>query len=251
MLRYSVVKGWFSTRSLLAAALLAVAAAGCKNESVTITPADTNYYPLAVGDFRIYNVTDTIWTRNVKTYNQFQFRERVAEEYVDATGRQTFRVVRSRRNTATAPWVDDSVLVVSPAAGNVLVTRNNVRRVELVFPVREGFWNANAFNNLNDVKEDNLRYTNLNQPFTTTSGSTTVTYPKTLTTSTPDEREDPTYVNAFYYLRVRQVYALGEGPVFRSRRRFIYTEPGTADLPIPNVIYRGVSRTEVLIEKGR
>lgn len=251
MLRYSLVEGWCSSRSLLAAALLAVAVAGCKNESVTIVPADTNYYPLAVGDFRIYNVTDTIWTRNVKSYNQFQFRERVAEEYVDATGRQAFRVIRSRRNTATDPWVDDSVLVVSPAAGNVLVTRNNVRRVELIFPVREGFWNANAFNNMNDVKEENLRYTNTEKPFTTTSGSSTVTYPKTLTTSTPDEQEDPTYINAFYYLRVRQVYALGEGPVFRSRRRFIYTEPGTADLPVPGVIYRGATRTEVLVEKGR
>ncbi len=246
-----MVKDWFSSRTWLAAAVLTVAVAGCKNESVTIEPATTNYYPLAVGDFRIYNVTDTIWTRNVKTYNQFQFRERVDEEYVDGTGRQTFRVVRSRRNTSTDPWVDDSVLVVSPAAGNVVVMRNNLRRVELIFPVREGFWNANAYNSMNDVKEDNLRYTNIDQPFTTTAGSSTVTYPKTLTTSTPNEQEDPTYINAFYYLRVRQVYALGEGLVFRSRRRFIYTEPGTADLPVPNVIYRGTTRTEVLIEKGR
>ncbi|UOQ68368.1 hypothetical protein [Hymenobacter volaticus] len=250
MLRYSLVKGWYSSRCLLAAALLAVAVAGCKNESVTIVPADTNYYPLAVGDFRIYNVTDTIWTRNVKSYNQFQFRERVAEEYVDATGRQAFRVVRSRRNTATDPWVDDSVLVVSPAAGNVLVTRNNVRRVELIFPVREGYWNANAFNDIEGTKE-NLRYINLYGPFTTTSGSTTVTYPKTLTTSTLDDRLDPDYINAYYYFRVRQVYAQGEGLVYRNRRRFIYTEPGTVDAPVPGVIYRGATRTEVLVEKGR
>ncbi|HEX8426903.1 hypothetical protein [Hymenobacter sp.] len=252
MLRYSLVESWISGRSFLAAAFLALVVAGCKNETVKVEPADTNYYPLAVGDFRVYNVTDTVWTRNVKTYNQFQFRERVAEEYVDETGRQTFRVIRSRRTTATDPWVDDSVLVVSPAAGNVLVTRNNLRRVELIFPVRQGFWNANAFNNMSGIKEENLRYTRINEPFTTTAGSTSVTYPKTLITSTPDEREDPTYINAFYYFRVRQVYALGEGPVFRSRRRFEYCEPGNGScIPSLNVIYRGTARTEVLVEKGR
>ncbi|UOG77159.1 hypothetical protein MTX78_11275 [Hymenobacter tibetensis] len=248
---YSSLLTYFSSHRWAAAGLLALAVASCKNESEKVVPIDTNYYPLAVGDFRIYNVVDTTWTRNVKSYSRFQFRERVAEQYVDDTGRQNFRVIRSRRATAADSWVDDSVLVVSPAAGNVLVTRNNERRVELIFPVREGYWNANAFNNQNDIKEQNLRYIRVGEPFTTTSGTTTVTYPQTLTTTTPDEKEETTYINRFYYFRVQQVYALGEGIVYRNRRRFIYTEPGTSDIPSPNVIFRGTSRTEVLIEKGR
>lgn len=253
MLRYSFNTGWFSlSRDWIAAGLLALAVGGCKNETVKVEPADTNYYPLAVGDYRVYNVVDTTWTRNVKSYNRFQFRERVAEEYVDNTGRQTFRIVRSRRATTTDTWLDDSVLVVSPAAGNVLVTRNNNRRVELIFPVREGYWNANAFNNQNGIKDENLHYIRVGEPFTATSGATTVTYPKTLTTSTPDGLEETEYVNAFYYYRVRQVYAQNEGPVYRSRRRFIYCEPGNGNcIPSPTVIYNGTSRTEILVEKGR
>lgn len=233
------------------AGLLGLAVAGCKNESVKVEPADTNYYPLAVGDYRIYNVVDTIWTRNIKTYNRFQLRERVVEQYQDNTGRQNFRIIRSRRATTTDTWRDDSVLVVSPALNNVLETRNNNPRVELIFPVREGYWNANAFNNMNGIKDENLHYIRVGEPFTATSGTVNRTYPRTLTTSTPDGVEETEYVNAFYYLRVRQVYAQNEGPVYRSRRRFIYCEPGINCIPSPNVIFSGIAHTEILVEKGQ
>jgi hypothetical protein len=252
MLRYLLGESWISlSRRFAAVGFLGLAVAGCKNESVKVEPADTNYYPLAVGDYRIYNVVDTIWTRNVKTYNRFQLREQVAEQYTDNTSREAFRIIRSRRATATDAWRADSVLVVSPAATNVLVTRNNNPRVELIFPVRDGYWNANAFNNMNGIKDENLHYTRVGEPFTVTSGTVSSTYPKTITTSTPDGVEETEYVNAFYYLRARQVYAQGEGPVYRSRRRFIYCEPGINCVPSPNVIFSGVAHTETLVEKGR
>jgi hypothetical protein len=238
-------------RRWLAPVLLALAVVGCKDEVEKVEPLDTSYYPLQVGDFRIYEVTDTTWLRNVKTITRYQFRERVEEQYSDASGRTAFRVLRTRRNTPADAWRIDSVLVVSPATTNVQVTRNNRRTVELIYPVRTGyFWNQNAFNATDSIP---FHYKKVGEAFTTTTaGGATATYPKTVMTAVAETAAEGggLYINPFYYYRLRQVYASGIGPVYRSRRRFIYTENGGQN-PSPDFIFSGSARTEILLESGR
>lgn len=240
-----------TTRLGLGAALLAATVLGCKREVERPGPTDTDYYPVQVGDFRVYDVVDSTWANNVvPTPARYQFRERVAEEYTDAGGRKSFRVVRAKRLTAADAWRDDSVLVVSPSSENVLVTRNNRRTVDLIFPVREGYWNANAFNDLNGVSEENMHYIAVGQPFTATSGSRTFSYDKTVTVSSRED--DGNLINAFYYYRRREVFAKGSGPVRRSTRRFTLCDPNNGNcIPSFSFIYRGSTRTETLVEKGR
>ncbi|WP_187315848.1 hypothetical protein [Hymenobacter sp. BT190] len=250
----TVISGLRPLRWLLPA-LLVVAVAGCENETETVEPTDTSYYQLEVGQFRIYEVTDTLWTNYVRQPQpRFQFRERVEEKFTDASGRTAYRVVRARRTTSTDAWRDDSVLVVSPSASNVLVTRNNRRTVELIYPVRTGYyWNLNAFNEQNPVDKNDFHYKQVGESFTTTSAAgQATTYPKTVTTALreTDAEEGGEYINAFYYFRSRQVYAAGTGPVYRSRRRFIYCPPGNC-VPDPTRPFAGSTRTEVLIEAGR
>ena len=249
----TVISGLRPRRWLLPA-LMALAVTGCKDTTETVEPTDTSYYQLEVGQFRIYEVTDTLWTNYVRQPQpRFQFRERVEEKFTDASGRTAYRVVRARRNTPTDAWRADSVLVVSPSASNVLVTRNNRRTVELVYPVRTGYyWNTNAFNEQNPVDKADFHYKRVGEPFTTTAAGQSVTYPKTVTTALreTDSEEGGEYINAFYYLRNRQVYASGVGPVYRSRRRFIYCPPGNC-VPDPTRPFAGSTRTEVLVESGR
>ncbi|MBD2716771.1 hypothetical protein KBK19_17130 [Microvirga sp. STR05] len=243
-----------TVRRWLVPALLAVGLASCKNEVEKVEPIDTSYYPVQVGDFRIYEVTDTTWLRNVKTIARYQFREQVTEQYTDAAGRTAFRVVRSKRSTPADAWLSDSVLAVSPSAANVLVTRNNRRTVELVYPVRTGyFWNLNAFNELNPIEKSDIHFKQVGEPFTTTNtAGQSVTYPKTVTTALreTDAEEGGEYINLYYYYRNRQVYAPGIGPVYRSRRRFIYCADGNC-IPSPSYIHSGSARTEILLESGK
>ncbi|AII53893.1 hypothetical protein N008_18155 [Hymenobacter sp. APR13] len=251
----SVVISGLRARRWLVPALLTLAVAGCQNETETLEPTDTSYYQPEVGQFRIYEVSDTLWNNYVRQPQpRFQFRERVEEKFTDASGRTAYRVVRARRNSPTDAWRDDSVLVVSPSATNVLVTRNNRRTVELVYPVRTGYyWNGNAFNEQNPVDKADFHYKQVEAPFTTTSAAgQATTYPKTVTTGLreTDAEDGGEYINAFYYFRNRQVYAAGVGPVYRSRRRFIYCPPGNC-VPDPTRPFTGSTRTEVLIESGR
>jgi hypothetical protein len=249
----TVISGLWPRRWLLPA-LLALAVAGCKNETETVAPTDTSYYQLEVGQFRIYEVTDTTWNNYTRTPQpRYQFRERVEEKYTDAAGRPAYRVVRARRNSPTEAWRDDSVLVVSPSATNVLVTRNNRRTVELVYPVRTGyFWNLNAFNEQNPVEKNDFHYKQVGEPFTTTTAAgQATTYPKTVLTALreTDAEEGGEYINAYYYYRNRQVYASGVGPVYRSRRRLTFCPSGNC--PDPTRIFSGSVRTEILLESGR
>ena len=249
-------------RRWLAPALLALAVAGCKDDVEKAAPIDTSYYPMQVGDFRIYEVTDTTWLRNNRNIVRYQVRERVEEQYLDATNKTTsFRVVRASRSTPADAWRDDSVLVVSPAVANVQVTRNNRRTVELVHPARTGyFWDQNAFNaagttnNPNTSNRDgDIHYKRVGEAFTTTTAAGEVkTYPKTVMTALRETNAENggIYINPFYYFRLRQVYASGIGPVYRSRRRFIYTENGGMT-PSPDYIFSGMARTEILLESGR
>ncbi|RYU83353.1 hypothetical protein [Hymenobacter persicinus] len=238
-------------RRVLGASLLALAAAGCQSESVSGPEAGTDYYPLALGDYRIYAVTDSTWENFTRQpVSRYQFRERLAERITDASGQPAYRVIRSKRVLATDPWRDDSVLVVSGSEKTLLLTRNNRRTVELVFPVRaDRAWNKNAYNSLTDSVQgtENRRYLGVGEPFTASANGQSFHYEHTVTTEDIDDIsvDDGLYEKSKY----RQVYAQGSGPVYRVRRRLGYCSgPGCS--PEPGKIFKGRVRTEVLVEKG-
>jgi hypothetical protein len=236
---------------------------GCKNETEAVPDQSQEYYPLAVGSYRIYDVVDSTFNANVPRVNRFQFKEEVAtEQTADATGRLVYQIIRSRRTTAADAWKVDSVITVSTSQRNVLELRNNTRRVELVFPVNEGKqWDSNAFNTLSleDLQPDalanrdyevlNRSYLRVGQSFTINSNGKSYSYPNTVTTLN-DLSNARTGVNAYYYTVLRNVYAQGVGPVYRARRRFIYCQTGNCT-PNPAYIYLGQSRSEVLVESGK
>ena len=236
---------------LLATGLLA----GCRHD-VLVMPAYDDYFPVAVGSYRTYAVTDSVWASGRATATSYQLRERVTEQFTDAAGLPAYRLARSRRADASAGWVDDSVLVVQPSARAVLLTRNNLRTVELVYPARAGKgWNANALNASPDTIISRTRFytDNVGVPFTTPAagGQPAKTYDNTVTTkATLDGGMEDT--NALTQRGLRQVYAAGVGLVLR--RRFSYTtyttnSDGSTTLT-PNVKQTGAARYEVLIDAG-
>ena len=247
----------------LAVGALAVGFAGCKENTVEILPdAGLGYYPVAVGNYWIYAVADTSWspasnqgsqvTRSVATVSSFQFREAIASTFTDAAGKTAYRLVRSKRLTPSAAWVDDSVFTLSPTAQSVILNRNNLRTLELIFPVREGrLWNFNGYNNNSEdtVTAETRRYRNVGEPFSTAVSGITKAYPATVTTTNEGtaQADDAYYVNTY-----QQVFAKGVGPVFRRKRRFsnfyYISSNGGSVVFVPRSYSFGYSRRETLIE---
>jgi len=237
---------------LTGAGLLALLVAGCKNESEAGPEAGTDYYPLALGDYRIFSVTDSVWANyQLQPVSRYQFRERVAERLTDASGQPAYRVIRSRRLLPTDAWQDDSVMVLAASDKTVLLTRNNRRTVELIFPVRpDRAWNRNAYNSRDTLTGiENRRYLRVGEPFGVSAGGQTFAYEHTLTT---EDAEDVNFDDGILKeTKYRQVYAQGSGPVYRLRRRVNHCPEADENCnPEPHKIYVGRVRVEVLLEKG-
>ena len=228
--------------------------AGCRHDG-EIVPAYPDYFPVVVGTYRTYAVADSSWKNRVVTVANYQLRERVTEQFADAAGQPAYRLVRSRRPTASAAWVDDSVLVAQPLPRALVLTANNQRTVELIYPPAAGKgWNKNAFNASPDTITNLSRYytKEVGAAYTTPPAGPQAakTYPATVATYDIFSAND----NDGQLRRsgYQQVYAQGVGRVLR--RRYSYytniTNPDGSQTPTPGIIQTGASRRETLVETG-
>jgi hypothetical protein len=243
---------YFLNRKALGALALVAGAGlldGCRHDTVVPVPA-VDYYPLVVGTYRAYAVTDTVWNKGVATPSTYQFREAVTEQFTDAAGKTAYRVVRSRRASAAAAWADDSALVVQPLEQAILLTRNNIRTVELIYPLQANkSWKKYAFTTNRD---DSIRTFNstVAQPFTTPAPAAK-SYESTVIVRDrwPESSNDGLYKRR----GTLQVFALGLGPVARRRyyQETFFSQSNGAQVLTPGVIQVGYSHLEVLLDSGK
>lgn len=132
--------------------LIAILAnAACTSEQAT---PDRNllgyqYYPLNIGDFRIYNVQEINFTLlHGGDTNNFQLKEVIHDYHQQKEGDTSYYLYRYSRNIDTQEdWKLDSVWTVRKDARRVVVVENNVPYIKLVFPFSEGLsWDANGMN---------------------------------------------------------------------------------------------------------
>lgn len=241
---------------LLSAAGALLALAGCRTEDSPAPDLGTDYYPVAVGTYRAYQVVDTAWNNYVRSVGTpYQLREAITGTYTDAAGQPAYRVERARRATAADAWVADSVFALSVGPNAVVLNRGNRRTVEAVFPARTGrIWNFNAFNNnsADTVNADTRSYRRVGAPYATAvPGGPARAYPATATAVDTALNRPNIYEDNLYYLRTyHQVFAQGVGPVLRRRRRFVYTGGSSGALPVPGQVFAGYVHRETLIDAG-
>ncbi len=252
-------------RRLALPALLAVGllASSCKETTEAVPETGRDYYPVAVGNYWVYAVRDTLWsTANINNQHStprdstYQLRETITETFTDAAGQPAYRLVRAKRASASAAWVNDSIFTLSVLPSALVLNRGNSRTVELIFPPREGrTWNFNAFNNnYNDtMRAETRQFATVATPFTTgggNSGLTAVTYPVTLTTANTNAGSETSQLRRVSY---QQVYSKGIGLVFRRRVNFAFfnytdTSPGNPQVFPPGAYTSGFTRRETLID---
>lgn len=248
-----------------AALALVVGFAGCKNASEPAPETGSDYYPVAVGNFWTYAVTDTTWsavggqganfTPSVPRASVYQFKETIKEIFADAAGQTAYRMVRSKLVAPATIFRDDSVFVLTANPQFVALNRNNTRTLELIFPVREGrSWNFNAFNNnFNDtITAETRSYSHVGQLFSTgaTAGAPAKTYASTLTTTNTGAAAESSLIKRQGY---QQVFAKGVGPVYRRRFYFVnynYTDANSNQVYPPKAYSSATSRTETLTDYG-
>jgi hypothetical protein len=133
------------------------------------------YYPVKVGNYWIYDVSETTFTNQFLTDPAdsvtYQVRERVDTVFRNQVGELTYKVIRSKRTRPGQPWGQDSLVTIIKSSSDVRYTYDNLKTVKLVFPVVEHKqWDGNAFNvlqpdNSQGLEKFKFTYAQVGQPF--------------------------------------------------------------------------------------
>lgn len=244
-------------KKLLSWILVLVALAGC-TDSAEPDPSlmGYQYYPLAVGDYRVYFVTDIRYKFNIGDTTRFQIREEVKSTFVDQTNTLNYRIERSLRSNSSSQWVSDSVFVVSKSLTNVLLTKNNTKRVKLIFPVKFGkTWAGDAYNdrirtNYDEPKEP-YAYAAVHEPFEFNQKQLLLKGAALRYDSTATVLQG-TNESVIRLDDRKEVYAAGVGMVYRLFNRANYARCFPEDCEFGEK-YKldGQERHEVLVEHGK
>ncbi len=193
----------------LLAAILVLA--GCKSDKIDPEPMvnGSDYYPIAVGDYKVYEVLEIAQlgdTSNLNSYSSdttyYQYRETVDSAFVDESNEEIFRIFRYRRQTSSDTWLEDSVMVVKKTDYRVERTANNTKEVKLVFPMKQGkSWDSNNFNS-KPVRT--MTYRQLDVPYTFTRSAGDTAFANTVLVVAPTD-------SLIRVIRYNERYARGAG----------------------------------------
>lgn len=120
-----------------------------------------NYYPLTVGNERIYRMDSIqfdLGLGDLPVYDSvtFYIREIVKEVIPDLEGNDLYRIERFRSDSLDGPWSNLDVITRQVSSGQAFSTENNIRLINLVFPLKkEVRWDGTSY--LNDQMEILIR----------------------------------------------------------------------------------------------
>lgn len=215
---------------------------GCSDEDNEVgeTISGQAYFPVNIGDYRIYNVEDKRWLQNeVIDSTVFQLRERVDTVFTSLAGETTYKIVRSKRLTQADAWADDSVITVVVTSSQVKRMTDNVTEVKMVFPVAENKqWDPNVYNTR---EPGSAHYADVKNPLAYTLGNNQFT--KTLKVVVSD------FESVFNHDFREEVYAENVGLIYKKYDVINYCNVDICDFD-PTFILTGYLRIETLESYG-
>ena len=219
------------------------------------------YYPLEVGKFRIYEVDSIQFDLGsndlpIQDSARYYVREEIVEKFVDQTDEDIYRLERYRSVSPEGPWSIQDVITQSRSTNQSFYTENNLRLINLTFPVEKGTrWDGSAF-----IKDDIIvfirgealemfkgwEYEVLSVDSTETVGDNTYDAVATIQQADSDNIIELRYA--------QEKYAKGIGLVRRERRildsycKYIGTNENCFGKPWRDIAGRGFILRETLVD---
>ncbi|HNB32872.1 MAG TPA: hypothetical protein PLJ79_03545 [Bacteroidia bacterium] len=185
--------------------LVLVLMMGCTKDKETVSAIDYRYYPIAVGDSMIYQVS--LFNKDLNTYDStYQLLERVESVFNDNEGRPTFRLERYVRKSDADAWSIYKVWTSNKTSTSIEKQEDNITYIKLIFPVKlNKTWNGNAKNIFADDFED-YKIISLNEPLQSGNYS----FDSTLNVRQID------YDYGFEKRKHFEIYASGVGMIYKD-----------------------------------
>ncbi len=199
---------------------LAVGACTTPEEVPDPSRLSYDFYPLAVGQYSIYDIYQIRYQSSARDTQHYQIKEQVMDTLNDLTNEPAFLIHRFSRSNPTRSWRLDSAWLTKRTAYLAIRKENNVDFAKLSFPLKEGIqWNGNQFNNFGS---ELYRATELDQPYQVLDSL----YPQTVTVTQRDE------ANIISKDRRLEVYARNTGLIYKERIQYEYVqESGSVGKP--------------------
>jgi len=118
-----------------------------KEQDLSTIDLGYSYFPNKVGSYIIYEVDSTYYGITDTTFH-YQIKEELTEQFTDETNQSAMRIHRFHRVSNGHPWVLIDVWTQKRTTNTAEKVVENIRYINLEFPIKEGnAWNGNAMNN--------------------------------------------------------------------------------------------------------
>ena len=118
------------------------------NETKEVGPENLgyDYYPIELGQYRIYEVEEINYKLIGFDTSHYQLRETIIDS-IKSEDQTNYLIRRDKRDTAIDEWETDSVWTFTQTDRYLAITENNVPFIKLTFPVSSGKeWDGNSLN---------------------------------------------------------------------------------------------------------
>lgn len=153
------------SRTLLAFLLTALLFQACSStQEPDLFKLGYQYYPLAVGDYRVYDVEAISFSLlGGGDTSHYQLKEVIHDYYAQNKEDTAYYIYRYSRTGMEEEWSLDSIWTVRKDPRRIVVVENNVPLIKLVFPASTGLrWDGNG---MNAEEEETYTISKMDVPF--------------------------------------------------------------------------------------
>ncbi len=199
-------------------ALIITTALGFGCSETTEMPREllgSEYYPLRIGDYRIYQVSGTEYFNAADSVIfEYQLKETVIDSFQNLENGISYTLLREKKYALESNWESDSVWTARKDSYKAVLTENNVPKVVLTFPLEENkTWNSNV---LNDLPDNDFEMVQVNKTYDELS----VEYSSTVTVVQEELLDDPIVT----YISKKEIYALDIGLIYKENNEYEYQQ---------------------------
>lgn len=142
-----------AVRSISVFSLLLLLGISACNETKEFSPSDLgyDYYPIEIGDFRIYQVEEIKYRISGFDTTEYEIKETIFDS-IQSRDRVNYLIRRDRRESSLDEWRSDSVWVVTQTPTYLAIAENSINFIKLTFPVKADVqWDGNGLNSRNEM----------------------------------------------------------------------------------------------------
>lgn len=196
----------------------------CSEKEQVEPDSGTDYFPLQVGNYSIYEVQETTkLPSSASTKDAYELKVTITDSYTNDHGEVSYIMVHERRNSAADNWESVATWSASITNNRVIQNEANVSFVKLIFPPSLNLsWDGNEYNNLPfnggleafyDGSDTPYVIADINKSITLSTGFTAE---HSLTVVQNDYNDPITGMD-----ERKEVYARGIGLIYKEINQFI------------------------------